>query len=66
MSVDVLPGTSFKTSAPKLVFRAPFAAPYASYEVAPDGKRFIAQLSDERQQHRLLTVVSDWRAALRK
>jgi eukaryotic-like serine/threonine-protein kinase len=66
MSVDVLSGTSFKTSAPKLLFRAPFAAPYASYEVAPDGKRFIAQLSDERQQHRLLTVVSDWRAALRK
>ena len=65
MSVEVLPGTSFKTSASKVQFRAPFAAPYATYEVTADG-RFIAQLSDERQQHRLLTVVTDWRAALKK
>ena len=65
MSVDVLPGPMFKTSAPKVVFRAPFAESYNGFDVSPDG-RFMALLSEERQMRRLLTVVSDWRAALKK
>ena len=66
MSVEVLPGPSFKTSAPKLLFHAPFAEGYNSYDVAADGQRFMALLSEDRQLRRLLTVISDWRTALKK
>ena len=66
MSVEVLPGSVFQTSTPRLLFRAPFAETYATYDVAPDGQRFMALLSEERQLRRPLTVVSDWRAAIKR
>jgi len=60
MAVSVLSGDKVRTSAPAQLFRAPFAA-YSTYVVLPDGQRFIAHLSEDRNLRQPLTVISDWR-----
>ena len=60
MAVDVLPGQAFRTSAPKELFRAPFA-PFSEFVVAPDGQRFIVILSEDRNVRQSLTLISEWR-----
>jgi hypothetical protein len=66
MSVEVVPGPGFKTAAPRMLFRAPFAELYNTYDVGKSGDRFLALLSEERQLRRMLTLVSDWPAVVKK
>ena len=55
-----------KVGTPRELFRAaPRAGRSQSFDVTPDGQRFLIILAPEEERSRL-TVVSNWQAVLRK
>jgi serine/threonine-protein kinase len=67
-AVTVAPGRQFEHTAPRLVFSRPGLALqefYRSYDVHPDGKRFL-MLSSGDAEARTLSVIFNWRTDLRK
>ena len=66
MSVAVRPGATFEASRPVPLFRIPGDVLELSiatqYDVAPDGQRFLMNLSTSTQGKSLITLVSDWTA----
>jgi serine/threonine-protein kinase len=66
-AVPVGPGREFEHSAPRFLFSRPGMALqefYRSYDVHPDGKRFL-MLSSGDAQARRLSVIFNWRPELR-
>jgi eukaryotic-like serine/threonine-protein kinase len=61
MAVDVLPGTTFRSSVPKELFRAAMATGESAFVVSPHGKRLIANLSSGPNERQPLAILSDWR-----
>ena len=65
-TVAVGPGREFEHSTPRFLFSRPEMALqefYRSYDVHPDGKRFL-MLSSGDAEARRLSVIFNWRAAL--
>jgi hypothetical protein len=62
MSVDVPPGTDFRTGPPKELFRT-MLAPRSNIAVTADGQRFIVVLAEGRTGRESVTLISDWRPA---
>jgi len=69
MAVEVIPGPSFKVSAPKVLFDVPdftFASDVArSWDVNADGQHFLVNATGRRGVLPL-TVVTNWQAKLKK
>jgi Tol biopolymer transport system component/predicted Ser/Thr protein kinase len=62
-SADVLEsGTTFRTSTPRLLFRAP--PNVAGFSVTHDGQRFLMPIPEGKTAAASITVVLNWRAAL--
>jgi Tol biopolymer transport system component len=66
MAVDVEPGSEFRFSAPRELFRAAFKsvddATARAYAATPDGQRFVVDVLKERSVT-LLTLVTNWTTA---
>jgi dipeptidyl aminopeptidase/acylaminoacyl peptidase/aminoglycoside phosphotransferase (APT) family kinase protein len=56
MVVDVDPGPVPRFSAPRELFREPTE----SFDVSPDGQRFVALRSADRDDRRPLTLITNW------
>ena len=64
MAVDVKTGVQFEHGVPKALFEARTPG-YASFDVAPDGKRFLLTNSLEQGANQPMTVVVNWAAGLK-
>ncbi|HWS98118.1 MAG TPA: hypothetical protein VN620_16765, partial [Candidatus Methylomirabilis sp.] len=70
MAVDIDTSKGFQAATPRRLFTVPptvhFTAPFASYDISPDGKRFLF-LAAPGQGHVIpFTVVLNWAAGLKK
>jgi Tol biopolymer transport system component len=69
MVVDVVPGTEWRASAPRGLFRLPITAinPYINqYAVSPDGQRLVVHVTaNTGREHAPITVVVNWPALLK-
>ena len=63
MSVDVTTGAAFQSGAPKLLIDARVPA---GYDVAGDGKRFLIAASVAEGSADPITVVLNWKSALKR
>jgi Tol biopolymer transport system component len=61
MAADVSPGASLRVAPPTKLFR--FPRPVTTYDVAPDGKRFLATMAKSDAAGRTIGVILDWDAA---
>ena len=59
-------GESFKVGAVTPLFDLPKVGPRWTYDVAPDGKRFLAVTTKGQGTSAPLTLVVNWTAELRK
>jgi Tol biopolymer transport system component len=71
MRVDVTTGGRFATTSPPVrVFEHPalrgVPAPFARYDVAPDGRRFLTVESQRELDRPVVRVVENWHPALRE
>ena len=71
MRVDVTTGSSFAATSPAVpVFEHPtlrgVPAPFARYDVAPDGRRFLTVESQREFERPVARVVENWGSALRE
>ena len=71
MSVEVETNPAFKAGAPKALFDAPIEAGYTNdghrWQIAPDGKRFLAlAITPGENLSTLITVALNWEAGLKK
>jgi Tol biopolymer transport system component len=70
MAVSITPGASFEHGSPTALFAtriASFANPYrTSYDVAPDGQRFLINSIGENATSPAISVIINWTAPLRK
>jgi eukaryotic-like serine/threonine-protein kinase len=69
MRVEVNPGTDWRASAPRAMFRLPLSAinPYINqYAVSPDGQRLVVHVTaNTGRQHAPITVVVNWPALIK-
>jgi Tol biopolymer transport system component len=65
MAVDVKTGARFEHGVPKALFDARTPGP-ASFDVTPDGKRFLLINSLEQGANPPMTVVINWAAGLKQ
>ncbi len=68
MAVDVASATGFQAGAPKALFLVPVSGEGAlspSWDVAPDGKRFLFPVPASGQDTTPFTVVLNWQAGLK-
>jgi serine/threonine-protein kinase len=63
MSVDVQTGAAFHAGAPQSLFKL---AAGTTWDIAPDGKRFLVELSQGMQEGRKLQAVVNWFDELRR
>jgi eukaryotic-like serine/threonine-protein kinase len=68
MQVSLKLGTdSIEPSSPRELFALPIANDgYSSYEVAPDGQRFLVRATPEKQAGQPLTLIVNWPALMKK
>jgi serine/threonine protein kinase/Tol biopolymer transport system component len=69
MAVDVATAAGFQAGAPKALFPVPATREGAlgqSWDVAPDGKRFLFPVPVSGQDNTPFTVVLNWQAGLKK
>ncbi len=70
MEVEVTPGPSFKVGVPKVLFQTPALGTNnpmgSSWDVSPDGQRFLVNAASEQQSPSPLTVLTNWQATLKK
>ena len=69
MAVDVAAGPGFQASAPKVLFQLPALSTnltFQSWDVSPDGKRFLFPVPVSGQDTTPFTVVLNWQAGLKK
>ena len=59
-AVTVPPTPAAKLGSPRLLFALPGRRSWKDYDVAPDGKRFLAIVTKVRGDEQLLTVVLNW------
>jgi len=66
--LEAIAGGGFRVAPPRRLFSGDFTgtARDQSFDVSPDGQRFVMVRSDERAALRQLTVVQNWAAALTK
>jgi hypothetical protein len=58
---------SIVPSPPRELFTLPIANDgWISYDVAPDGKKFLVRATPEKQAGRPLTLIVNWPALMRK
>ncbi len=62
MAVEVKSGEKFEPSLPKPMFEVR-TAPISTFDVSPDGKRFLI-ITQREQAATLMTVVVNWQSAL--
>ena len=60
MAVPIERGNGFRAGAPRSLFRLPVRRP-ESFEVFPDGKRFLAVIPANADREPALTIVLDSR-----
>lgn len=66
-AVDVQPSAEFRTSKPRQLFSGRYEADiFPSFDVAPDGNRFLMVRSDPEAQRSKLHVVQNWFEELRQ
>lgn len=65
MRVPVAPEPSFRASPPETMFEAPGAAGWSTYDITPDGQRFL-MLRGDPAEFRELHVVLNWTEELRR
>ena len=69
MGVQVAPGTAFTATQPKVMINSPIFAAYTprSYDVSPDGKRFliIESTATDEGSTPSITVVLNWATGLK-
>lgn len=68
MAVDVTTAAeTVRTSTPHLLFRAPgIQTQQGPYDVTADGKRFLVNSGDVKEENQPLTLVQNWPAQLKK
>ena len=68
MAADVRTDGAFEVGTPRLLFKAPFkSTTSSSYDVSPDGQRFVANIQKANDRSGQSTIlVLNWPAALRK
>lgn len=70
MEVDVTPGPPFQVGVPKVLFQTPVLGANdligSSWDVSPDGQRFLVNTAAEQQNAAPLTVLTNWQAKLKK
>ena len=69
IAVGVATGPGFQASAPKGLFQLPALSTnltFQSWDVAPDGKRFLFPVPTSEQDTTPFTVVLNWQAGLKK
>jgi hypothetical protein len=67
-AVEVAAGPDFHAGAPKILFQAPpGAAPgFSTWDVSPDGNRFLFVVSTDQVNSPPFIVVLNWQAGLNK
>jgi Tol biopolymer transport system component len=69
MEVEVLPGSTFKAGIPKPLFEArtrPSDLAGWTWDISPDGQRFLFNIPGEQQSVAPLTVITNWQLKLKK
>ena len=65
MAAHVRPAATFQTSAPKALFKVPSGV-LPTWDVTPDGKRFLVLVRVQQNAPAPITVVLNWREGLPK
>ncbi len=67
MSVEVKAGETFAASEPKQLFRALFKVPVVrNFDAAPDGQRFLANVTSGDETVVPITLIQNWATALKR
>jgi Tol biopolymer transport system component len=66
MAVEIDTGKGFQAETPRRLFAVPGAQPTSTWDIAPDGKRFLFVTKANESRPAPFTVVLNWAAGLKK